>query len=68
MYKRQVVAQNVEFLGGGNGGNGGESFGGGRNAVPPQFTQEPAHNPEPAFGGFEPMPDSFQAAEDDIPF
>ena len=68
VYTTEVVAQNVEFLGGGNSGNGGESFGGGRNAVPPQFTQEPAHNPEPAFGGFEPMPDSFQAAEDDIPF
>lgn len=67
VYTTEVVANSVEFLGGGNSGNNGESFGGGRNAVPPQFKSNDQAQAA-GFPGFDEMPDSFQAAEDDIPF
>ena len=67
VYTTEVVANSVEFLGGGNSGNNGESFGGGRNAVPPQFNSNDQAQAA-GFPGFDEMPDSFQAAEDDIPF
>lgn len=61
VYTTDVIADRVEFIGGaGNGGNGGqnsnENFGGYGNGS--------------LTGGYEEMdiPDSFQAAEDDIPF
>lgn len=70
VYTTDIIADRVEFLGG-QGGNGGQSR--------PAFDQNPmgafesvAPAPaaaEPVFGGgFSDMPDTFQAAEDDIPF
>jgi single-strand DNA-binding protein len=99
-----IIADNVEFLGGGQGGqnNGGQgygqggynqsnqggynqggSYGGGYqgrdNSAPQQggnfggpdsgFAQETTSgNGGSIFGGFDDLPDTFQAAEDDIPF
>ena len=60
VYTTDVVADRVEFLGSGNGGSN-------ANSAPTNNSsfEEPA---APAIGGFEDMPDTFQAAEDDIPF
>ena len=98
VYTTDVVADRVEFLGGGQGGqNGGQGsyqggsqgygqggYGGGYqnrdNGTSQQSTSFGA--PEDAFGtestsgsqgfggfdGFDDLPDTFQAAEDDIPF
>ena len=79
VYTTDVVADRVEFLGSGNGGQGSQSgsYQGG--------SQSPFDNRDQGFGGIEPqsqpagraaedpgffndMPDTFQAAEDDIPF
>lgn len=65
VYTTEVVASNVEFLGGGS-SNGGDNYGS-RNAAPQQYSQNNQAQ-EPVFPGFDDMPDSFQAAEDDIPF
>jgi len=69
-----IIADNVEFLGGGSGEGRRDSFERrdtytGRE---PSFSSEPQDTgfgaaSEP-FGGFDDMPDTFQAAEDDIPF
>ena len=72
VYTTDVVADRVEFLGGGQGGGqsqGGQSgsYGAGRGNAAPQDTGFSAPQ-EPSFGGFDDFPDSFQAAEDDIPF
>lgn len=56
VYTTDVVADRVEFLGQGQGGNAGNT-----NTI--SFEQQ-----APAMGGFEDLPDTFQAAEDDIPF
>ena len=55
VYTTEVVADRVEFLGGGN-----------ANSVPSNNSS--VEESAPAMGGFEDMPDTFQAAEDDIPF
>ena len=70
VYTTDVVADRVEFLGSGNSGQGVSrdtftgrepSFGG--------MTQDTGFSaPQDAFTGFDDMPDTFQAAEDDIPF
>ena len=70
VYTTDVVADRVEFLGSGNGGQGVSrdtftgrepSFGG--------MTQDTGFSaPQESFTGFDDMPDTFQAAEDDIPF
>lgn len=74
----EVIADNVEFIGGGNSAQGASRaiFAGGANspAMPSalmetQETQGTAFSePQVTTGGFDDMPDSFQAAEDDIPF
>ena len=56
VYTTDVVADRVEFLGQGQGGNNSNT-----NTI--SFEQQ-----APAMGGFEDLPDTFQAAEDDIPF
>ena len=58
VYTTDVVADRVEFLGGGNSGQG--------SALSNESSQ--LSEPAPEMGGFEDMPDTFQAAEDDIPF
>ena len=82
VYTTDVVADRVEFLGGGNGGQGqGGSYQGGRDSFASRDTltgRGPAFDdaqssgfssaPQPAAGGFDDLPDTFQAAEDDIPF
>ena len=79
VYTTDVVADRVEFLGGGQGGqNGGQgSYQGSFSGQDTRFDgpqndfgrQEsvPAKQSDP-FGGFDDLPDTFQAAEDDIPF
>ena len=56
VYTTDIVADRVEFLGGGNSGNASIS------------NESSSEMPAPDMSGFEDMPDSFQAAEDDIPF
>ena len=84
MYTTDIIADRVEFLGGGQGGQTGASrttFAGGMDSPSmPQAmamdepsaaadTQGTAFSaPQNDLGGFDDMPDSFQAAEDDIPF
>ena len=92
VYTTDVVADRVEFLGGGQGGQnggqgsfnqGGGSFGGGyqggNNNAPQQSgnfggpeetfgSDNTSGNQDFGFGGFDDPPDTFQAAEDDIPF
>jgi len=66
VYTTEVVADRVEFLGSNQGGNrnqSAETQGNGGFAGNDAFVQN-----EPAFPGFDDMPDTFQAAEDDIPF
>ena len=79
VYTTDVVADRVEFLGGGQGGqnNGQGSYQSGFSGQDTRFDgpqndfgrQEsaPAKQSDP-FGGFDDLPDTFQAAEDDIPF
>lgn len=81
VYTTDIIADNVEFLGGGqggqsSGGQGGSYQGGssynsqsrdnGYNGGGSQNTS--FGGPQDDFGGFDDLPDSFQAAEDDIPF
>ena len=79
VYTTDVVADRVEFLGGGQGGQnsgqgsyqsgfGGQDtrFDGSQNDFGRQESA-PAKQSDP-FGGFDDLPDTFQAAEDDIPF
>ena len=93
VYTTDVVADRVEFLGGGQGGqneggqggyrqqnnsyNGGYQNSGNNNA--PQGgsfggpddafgSDNTSGNQDIGFGGFDDLPDTFQAAEDDIPF
>ena len=56
VYTTDVIADRVEFLGT-NGSNAG--------TAPSNNSFEQA---EPVMGGFDDLPDTFQAAEDDIPF
>ena len=78
VYTTDVVADRVEFLGSGN-GEGRQSSGSYQGASRDTFTgREPSFGgmtqdtgfsaPQDTFGGFDDMPDTFQAAEDDIPF
>ena len=69
-----IIADNVEFLGGGNGEGRRDTFASrdtftGREQV---FGSEPQGTgfsaPAEPLAGFDDMPDTFQAAEDDIPF
>ena len=83
VYTTDVVADRVEFLGSGN-GNGGQggrdsfasrdtftgrepSFGG-NNSGFGEMQDTGFSAPAEPLGGFDDMPDTFQAAEDDIPF
>ena len=98
VYTTDVVANNVEFLSGGQGGqnNGGQGygqggynqgnqggynqggsyqsqsqggFGGGRDSGFGDTRDTGFSNaPQDTVGGFDDLPDTFQAAEDDIPF
>ncbi len=81
VYTTDVVADRVEFLGGGNGGQGqggsyqgGQGFGGnqgfgGGQGFGGNETQGTGFSPAPEEpSAFDDMPDTFQAAEDDIPF
>jgi len=85
VYTTDIIADRVEFLGGGSGGGQGQSgsyqsqggsyqsgqgsFGGGSNSGFGD-TQGTGFSdaPQDTVGGFDDMPDTFQAAEDDIPF
>jgi single-strand DNA-binding protein len=75
VYTTDVVADRVEFLGGGNGEGRRDSFAS-RDTLTgrePDFggndTQGTGFGPAAEDnGGFDDMPDTFQAAEDDIPF
>ena len=75
VYTTDVVADRVEFLGSGNGGGQGQSgsyqsgFGGGRDSGFGD-TRDTGFSsaPQDTVGGFDDLPDTFQAAEDDIPF
>ena len=84
VYTTDVVADRVEFLSSGNGGQGGQGgsyqgggqppFGGdqgfgGNQGFGGGETQGTGFSPAPEGPGvFDDMPDTFQAAEDDIPF
>jgi len=79
VYTTEVTADRVEFLGGGQGGQGAsrQTFAGGMDSpsMPAAMTMDTASTQDTAFSpaqndiaGFDDMPDSFQAAEDDIPF
>ena len=77
VYTTDVVADRVEFLGSGNGEGrqSGSYQGGGRDTFAgrePSYggmTQDTGFSaPQDTFTGFDDMPDTFQAAEDDIPF
>ena len=77
VYTTDVVADRVEFLGsgnGGNGGNGGSYQGGGQSSFGGRDSgfagaQDTGFSaPQQDMSGFDDMPDTFQAAEDDIPF
>ena len=85
VYTTDIIADRVEFLGGGQGGQGASrtTFAGGPESPSmPQMPQAMAMEETPAvdtqgtafsapqdnLGSFDDMPDSFQAAEDDIPF
>ena len=85
VYTTDIIADRVEFLGGGQGGQGASrtTFAGGPESPSmPQMPQAMAmeekspvdtqgtgfSTAQSDFGGFDDMPDSFQAAEDDIPF
>ncbi len=92
VYTTDVVADRVEFLGGGQNQsgdgqsgygqrNGGQNYGQGgfQSGRSDSYQQAPAAFEEPqdtfgsdnsgsVFGGFDDLPDTFQAAEDDIPF
>ena len=63
VYTTDVIANNVEFLGGGNSG-GGNNSGYSRRAE-----SEPSSHNDSFSSPMEPsMPDSFEATEEDIPF
>ena len=67
VYTTDIIADRVEFLSGGNSGQGG--FGGGRDSGFGDARNTGFSNaPQETVGGFDDLPDSFQAAEDDIPF
>ena len=86
VYTTDVIADNVEFLGGGQGGqnNGGQGgyqgqgggFGsqdrggyGRQDAAPASMPMDDMDRSSSGlFDGFDDLPDTFQAAEDDIPF
>ena len=61
VYTTDVVADRVEFIGSGNGNGSGSGYAGNTNTN--SFEQA-----APDMGGFDDLPDTFQAAEDDIPF
>ena len=58
VYTTEVVADRVEFLGGGNSGNNAPSTNNSSSEV----------EAAPEMPAFDDLPDTFQAAEDDIPF
>lgn len=72
----EVIADHVEFLGGGSGQGASRDTFTGREpgfGSAPQQPRQPQQDtgfsaPEAPFAGFDDMPDTFQAAEDDIPF
>ena len=79
VYTTDIIADRVEFLGGGNGGGQGQGgsyqsqsqggFGGGRDSGFGDTRDTGFSNaPQDTVGGFDDLPDTFQAAEDDIPF
>ena len=82
VYTTDIIADRVEFLGGGQGGQGANrnTFAGGFDSpsMPQAVASDAQSNQDTqaaAFGApqvdmpeFDDMPDSFQAAEDDIPF
>ena len=73
VYTTDVVADRVEFLGGGNGEGRRDTFASrdtytGREPVFGDMKDTGFSAPQDSFAGFDDMPDTFQAAEDDIPF
>lgn len=74
VYTSDIIADNIEYLGGGQRGQTQEGETRSGNAVRQNSAPaKPArHQPQPTsgfgFDGFDDMPDSFEAAEDDIPF
>ena len=76
VYTTEVVANNVEFLSTRNNGQGASraTFAGGADSpsMPAAMTEDTQDTAFSAaqndLAGFDDMPDSFQAAEDDIPF
>ncbi len=69
VYTTDVIADRVEFLGSSQSNGGGQGGAGRSNGSYDRpmggFEEAPQDN---GFGGFDDMPDTFQAAEDDIPF
>ena len=61
VYTTDVIANNVEFLGGGNGGND-SGYSRRSESEPSAFNDNFSSPMEPS------MPDSFEATEEDIPF
>ena len=76
VYTTDIIADRVEFLGGGNGNGNGGGMGQSRPAFDQApaapmggFESAPAMPSEPVMGGFDDFPtDSFQEAQDDLPF
>ena len=83
VYTTDIVADRVEFLGSGNGSGeraqggsyqggsfqgGGQGSFGGSAGFGSEMQGTGFSEPADTFGGFDDMPDTFQAAEDDIPF
>lgn len=74
VYTTDIIADNVEFLGGGQGSDSGEVQG--RRSSGNQRSQQRGGGTQPArtapqqssFDTFDDLPDTFEAAEDDIPF
>lgn len=76
VYTTEVIADRVEFLGGTQNGQGAsrQTFAGGMDSpsMPQAMSMETEgtafSSTQNDIAGFDDMPDSFQAAEDDIPF
>ncbi len=71
VYTTEVVADRVEFLSSGQGGRSADrgSFGSREPGYSDTDTQNTGFSsPQDGLGDFDDLPDTFQAAEDDIPF
>lgn len=69
-YTTEIVAENMQMLGGREGGSSGSSYGGGNQGGPDsQEESRPSSRPAPSSSGSAPRPAaSLQDMDDDIPF